>query len=439
MRWFASLFALALTMALFHRLAEAGPLEARASLALGFLLLAAFLGGDLSRRWPLPRITTFLLVGFCVGPAWLGLVREDEVTALRFIADAALALLALAAGAELRLELLRESRVALTRLAVGAIGFPFLAVSAVMLSVSPWLPLTVHHSLGDAIVVALVLGTFAAAASPAITMALIGDLDARGPFARAVLGVTVMQDVVVVLLFTLVLALGKALVSTGALNGAYVWTAATHLLGSVAVGVVVGLLVDQYMQLVQRDTGLFLIAVAFVTAEVARLTGLETTVIALATGFYLENFSRVEGERLRDELKRGLLPVSVVFFAITGAGLRLHALAELWPWMLLLIGLRVSGLRFGLLWAGRHPAVPTDVSRYGWMGLVSQAGLVLGLAFTARRAFPEWGVSLEALIAAIIGVHEVAGPICFRRALVHVGEVMEGEQLATRPDMSRIR
>src|SRR3989454_8140319 len=194
MRWFASLFVLALTMALFHRLTEAGPLEARAALALGFLLPAGLLAGDLSRRWRLPRLTGFLLVGFCVGPAWVGLVREDEVAALRFIADAALALLALAAGAELRLEVLWESRVALTRLATGAIGFPLLAVSAVILSVSPWFPLTVHQSFGDGVAVALVLGTLAAAASPAVTMALIGETGARGPFARAAPGLTTVPD-----------------------------------------------------------------------------------------------------------------------------------------------------------------------------------------------------------------------------------------------------
>src|SRR3989454_6993433 len=210
MRWFASLFVLALTMALFHRLTEAGPLEARAALALGFLLPAGLLAGAPSRRWRMPRLTGFLLVGFCVGPAWLGLVREDEVAALRFIADAALALLALAAGAELRLEVLRESRVALTRLAAGAIGFPFLAVSAVILSVSPWVPLTVHQSFGDGVAVALVLGTLAAAASPAVTVALIGEMGARGPFTRAVLGVTIVQDVAVGLPLPLLPALGNA-------------------------------------------------------------------------------------------------------------------------------------------------------------------------------------------------------------------------------------
>src|SRR2546423_12792148 len=87
MRWVASLFALGLMMALFHRVTAGAALEARATLALGFLLLVAFVGGDLARRARLPRITGYLLVGFAVGPAWLGLVRRDEVEAVRLIGD----------------------------------------------------------------------------------------------------------------------------------------------------------------------------------------------------------------------------------------------------------------------------------------------------------------------------------------------------------------
>ena len=44
----ASLFALGLMMALFHRVTAGAALEARASLALGFLFVAALLGGDLN-------------------------------------------------------------------------------------------------------------------------------------------------------------------------------------------------------------------------------------------------------------------------------------------------------------------------------------------------------------------------------------------------------
>src|SRR5436309_1648215 len=108
----ALLFALGLLMALLHRVTAGGPLEARATLALGFLLLVAYVGGELGRRARLPRLTGYLLVGFAVGPAWLGLVRREEVEALRLIEDAAMALIAFAAGAELTLDTLRQSRVA---------------------------------------------------------------------------------------------------------------------------------------------------------------------------------------------------------------------------------------------------------------------------------------------------------------------------------------
>jgi len=433
MRSIATLFVLALMMALLHRATAGGPLEARATLALGFLLLAAHVGGEVARRARLPRLTGYLLVGFAVGPAWLGLVRREEVDALRFIEDAAVALIALAAGAELSLDALRRGRAALARLATGAIVFPFLAVTLVLLSVSPWFPLTRHQPVGDAVVVALVLGTLAAASSPAVTMAMMSELDARGPVARALLALGVVQDLGVAILFTLVLANGGLLASAGALNVGVAGTALLQLVGSVAAGTLLGFALGRYLRLVRRHTALFLVATAFVAAEVARLAQLETLIVALAAGFYLENFAPVEGERLRRELKRGSLPVYVTFFALTGAGLRVGVLADLWPWILLLVGLRLVGLRYGLLWAGRHPSVTPALARHGWLGLISQAGMALGLAQLARRAFPEWGVSLETLIVAMIGVHEVAGPICFRTALVRAGEVTEEKRDAEAP------
>jgi len=435
MRSIATLFALGLLMAFLHRVTAGGPLEARATLALGFLLLAAYVGGEIARRARLPRLTGYLLVGFAVGPAWLGLVRREEVDALRFIGDAAVALIALAAGAELTRDALRQGggRVAFARLASGAIVFPFLAVSLVLLSVSPWFPLTRHQPVGDAVVVALVLGTLAAASSPVLTMAIMSELDGRGPVARTLLGVTVVQDIAVAILFALVLVLGGALTSAGALNVAVAGTAILRLVGSAAAGALLGFALGRYLSLVRRDTVLFLVATAFVAAEGARLMQLETLIIALAAGFYLENFAPAEGERLRRELKRGSLPVYVAFFALTGAGLRVGVLADLWPWILLLVGLRLVSVRYGLLWAGRHPSVTPAMARDGWLGLISQAGMALGLAQLARRAFPEWGVSLETLIVAMIGVHQVAGPICFRMALVRAGEVTEERRDAETP------
>ena len=128
---------------------------------------------------------------------------------------------------------------------------------------------------------------------------------------------------------------------------------------------------------------------------------------------------------MRSALKRSSPLASMVFFVLAGAGLELRGLADLWPWALLLIGLRAASLHYGLRWAGRHPAVTPALAAHGWMGLLSQAGIILGLAHLVRRAFPGWGVSLETLIVAGVGINEVAGPIGFRKALVRAGEVAE--------------
>lgn len=437
MRALVSLVVVAVMMALFHHLTAGGLLEARATLALGFLLVASQLGADLASRWGLPRLTGYLATGFVFGPAWLGFVREDEVRALGFLGDAAVALIAFSAGSELVLGDLRAQGRRLARLSVGAIGFPFLAVTGAVLALAPWFPLARHQPFGNVVAMALVLGTCAAAFSPAATIAIMDETGARGPFARGILNLTVIGDVVLVLLFTLVLELTRSLAQAGAVDVSVVPPALMAIGVSVAAGVILGWIVARYLQAVRRDTALFLVALACVTAEVARILHLEALLIALAAGFYLENFSPVEGERLRAELRRGARPVYTVFFALAGAAIHLEALSEMFPWVVLFVGLRTVALWVGFRWAGRSPAVEPAFARWGWMGVVSQAGIAVGLALVARRSFPEWGVSLGALVVTMIGVHQAVGPVLFKRALGAAGELpgREGAGDATLPTL----
>jgi len=138
--------------AVLQRLARGGPLEARATLALGFLTLAAYVAGTLAQRLRLPRIVGYLVTGLVAGPAWLRLVHADEVQALAPIASGALSLIAFAVGSELTAEVLRgERRRTVGRIVASAITVPFAAVMLVVLTVSPWFPLTAHQPFRDAL------------------------------------------------------------------------------------------------------------------------------------------------------------------------------------------------------------------------------------------------------------------------------------------------
>jgi Kef-type K+ transport system membrane component KefB len=417
------------------------PVEARATLSLGLLLLAAFIAGSLAHRLRLPRIVGYLLAGFVAGPAWLGLIRVDELEALSIISTGALSLLAFAAGSMLTLDAFRgRSGVALLRVSGGAMAVPFLLVTLVTLTVSAWFPLTAHQPFQDALVVALVLGAFAAIASPTITWAVIRDVDARGPVSRTMLDVSTVQTVAAAALLIVLLAIAQLVASRGAVVPGSFMRALLHLTGSLATGAALGLALALYCRPavgsgVTGGTGStfvawMLVAFAFIISQVVRLTGFDAVVIGLTAGFTVRQTAQAVHERLQRELERCAVPVNVVFFSLAGAALKFSPLDQLglWPWAILLVALRINGLRWGLQLAGRagQSTVSADLSRYGWLGLVSQSGMGITLAAVLRSAFPEWNVSLEALLVAMIGCQAVIGPICCHWALRRTGEVTEG-------------
>ncbi len=444
MQWPMLAFAL-IVMAVLQRLAREGPLEARATLALGFLIVAAYIAGTIAHRLRLSRIVGYLVAGFVAGPAWLRLVRGDELQALGAISSGALALIAFAVGSELTLDALRGDRgrwIAMLRIAAGAMAVPFIAITLVVLTVSAWFPLTAHQPFEDALAVALALGTLATIGAPTLTWAVMADVGASGPVSRMTRDVTIVQALAAALLLTAVLALVSPVASAGAVTPGITTRALRMLAGSIVAGGGLGLALAQYLRAIHGRLEWVLLILAFLVSQAVRLAGLDAVLIALAAGFVLRNAAAgaagaagaaavgavaAGSERVRAELQRCAVPVYVVFFALAGSNLRLEALNELWPWALLLVGLRATGLWSGLRWAGRHAAVSPDFVHYGWLGLVSQGGLAVTLAAVLRRAFPEWGVSLEALLVAMIGVHQLAGPICFHWALRRAGEVTEVE------------
>lgn len=413
MRWALGLGGLVAVAAVLRALGSDGPLEGRATFALGFLLLTAQLAAELAARARLPRLTGALLAGVVVGPPWLALVRGDEVRGLAFLADAALALLALSAGARLSLPALRGER-GLARLGAATILLAFAIVAAVVWSVTPWLPPTRHKSLGDGLAFALVLGGVAVASAPAVVGAVLDELARRGSTERRLVALSTAHALAAVALFALVLALARPIAGRGAIDPGVATATLIRLAGSLGLGAALGLVVARAGGHTGRPAWVSLV-LALVAAEASRALGLEPTLVALATGCALG--STVGDQGWGDALAPVVGVAALTYFALTGAALDLTALGAFWPWVILFAGLRVVGLGAGARWASRSPVVTGDLARLGWLGVISQGGVALGLAGAARRAFPEWGVSFEALIVALVAVNLAAGPIVLRRVL----------------------
>jgi Kef-type K+ transport system membrane component KefB len=112
----------------------------------------------------------------------------------------------------------------------------------------------------------------------------------------------------------------------------------------------------------------------------------------------------------------------VVFFATAGADLNVPLLRDLWLVAIILAGSRGAITWVGALLAGRMADDPPALRKWAWSGLVSQAGLALGLAVIIAREFPSVGPQFGALAIATVALNEMIGPVLFKLALDRSGE-----------------
>jgi Kef-type K+ transport system membrane component KefB len=416
--------------------AGAGPQST--TIAIGFMLMAAFVGGKASARAGLPRITGYLLVGLLLGPHVSGLLTNDMLMAAKAVEGLAVALIALTAGGEIRIDWVRKQArrlafITTSELVVVAGGV--LSVVVLMSSALPFMPV---DDPTKSLVIAMVFGAIAVANSPTVAIAVIAENQADGPLTRTVLGVTVLKDVCVIVLFAVALTVAKRALGETA-EASLALTLARELGGSAVAGVAFGFGISLFLRYVGRDIPVFILTVCLGIWQTAEVFHLETLLVALTAGFWVENFSSAKGEDLIKAIERVSLPLYALFFAAAGAKVNIPALATLWPFAVLLSASRGFFVWCGTALGTRLAGTESVVKRYAWLGFISQAGVTLALSTIVARSFPTWGVDVQAVIIAMIAIHEFVGPVGFQFALKRAGEIGAAKRLRERPEGQGLR
>jgi Kef-type K+ transport system membrane component KefB len=403
-----------------------------ALLAFGFLILAAYTIGELAAMVNLPKITGYLLAGLLFGPSLLGVVPAAAVDALAPVEHLAIALIAFLAGAELQWKELRQRWRSVVGILVAELALSFVLVVATLVALQRYVSFLRGGGLVEVVALSALFAAVVIVHSPAVTMALLSETNARGPVARTTLSVVLVADVVVVLLFSGALALTRAVVpGRGDVGGMSAAVVAWEIGGSVLVGAALGAGVALYMRFVQRELMLFAVVVAFLGSEIARMAHVELLLTLLVAGFVTENVTRHGGRELLAAMERSAAPVFVVFFALAGAYIQVAGLAALWPIAVAVVVARGVGIwtgaRAGVAWSARGGEVGSDaVRRNVWLGLISQAGVAIGLATIIATLYPRRGEQMRTLLLAVIAINTIAGQVLFRLALLRSGEVREG-------------
>lgn len=397
---------------------------AQALLTFGFLLLAAYTVGEIAASIGIPAIVGYMAAGAAFGPWGLASVSREAVARLVPVSDLAIALIAFLAGAELQWQEVRDRGVALLKVVGTELLLGAVALGATLYAAHDFVPFLRELPRSELLAVVVLFASVAVVHSPAVTMALLTDTGARGPVARTTLGVVLITDVVVVLLFTGALSVARSLVPIAGASGPSFGVVAWEIAGALLVGGVLGGAAALYLRFVGEELFLFALLFTLLGAEVAHLAHVEALLTLLVAGFIAENVSpHGSGEALRRAMERSAAPVFVVFFGLSGAQMDLSAVLQLLPLLLPLAlvrgGALWAGTRVGSRWAG----IGDPERRLLWLGLVSQAGVAIGLASVLAGVFPSFGGELRTLLLAFIALNQTIGPVLFRRALVQGGEI----------------
>ena len=407
---------------------------------LGFvwILFAANYFSKFFQKIKLPLITGFIVAGVIAGPYILNLISNTAVEKILFINDFSLAYIAFAAGSELFLKDLRSRLKSIAWNTFGQLIVTFVISAIAVYVLASMIPFMQGMSESSKISVAVLMAAIFVARSPSSAIAIIHEMRAKGPFTQTVMGVTVIKDVLVIILFALCVSISRTLISELPFDLKVLSVLVLELGLSFFLGYLLGKVIHLVFSLsisshVKAAVLLLLGYSIFVLAHLLQVKStewlgiemfFEPLLICIIGSYYVTNYSKFRPE-FQFILHRLGPFIYIAFFTLTGLMVSIEILGKVWLIALILFFIRLVSIIIGAF-IGSTLAKDEPAHRFiGWMPYVTQAGVGLGLAIEVSAEFPVWGTEFATIVIAVIVLNQFAGPPLFKWALNKVGESHE--------------
>jgi len=389
-------------------------------------VLALYIGKGV-RKLGLPSLIGYMLLGAIMGASVLNILTEDSLQNLKFITEIALGYVAFTIGSELSIR-------SLAKLGKGIITIIILE------SFSAFILVTIGvFLLTNDIPMALIFGALAPASAPAGTVAVIQECKARGSLTKALYAVVGFDDGLAVVIFGFSLAIARKLLLTeisASTSNLFASVAQPFFeLGlSLAIGALLGLLFAGLARRLKPVSHVPALIFGFIAAATGLCMKFNLSLILMnmMIGFVLANTSSASSvRRIVGQLKNYMPLLFILFFLLAGAHLQIASLPALGLLGIVYILTRSAGL-LGGSWIGASlgKAEP-KIRRYLGLGILSQAGVAIGLSLIVTHEFTAIGTSHSIAIAAAVitsitatsVIFEIIGPILTKYALRKAGEI----------------
>jgi Trk K+ transport system NAD-binding subunit/Kef-type K+ transport system membrane component KefB len=399
------------------------------------VVLAADSIAKVFQKIKLPLITGFIITGIVAGSSMLNFITKESIDKLDFLIDIALSIIAFSAGAELYLNDLRSRINSIKWMTIGQLVITFVLSSLAIYFIADQIPFMKQMDVNSKVAVAILFGTIFVARSPSSAIAVINEMRANGPFTKTVMGVTVLKDVLVIILFAISFSLAKAFIYDEEIGIFFIVILLFELFLSFGIGILAGNLLKLMFSipishklksaLIVLSGYLIYLFAALLETSTGQLFSheiiVEPLLICIIASFVVTNYSKHRIE-FSEQLEKVAPVIYIIFFTLTGASLSLQVLWSVFGIAVALFFLRLITMVLGGIFGVIAAKDPKEYTFIAWMPYITQAGVALGLATIIANEFPVWGHAFETIVIAIIVINQLIGPPLFKWTLNFVKE-----------------
>jgi len=387
------------------------------------------------QKYRFPIITGLIITGIIAGDSVLGFIHKDVIEKLSFLNQIALAVIAFSAGAELHLSELRSRMHAIKWMTFTQMFFTFVLTTTIVYFAADYIPFIADLPVKHKVAVAILFATIFLARSPSSAIAVIQEMRANGPFTKTVLGVTVLKDVLVIILFAISFAVAKAFIHNESISIIFFIFLILELITSFVFGFILGKILILFFNTKLNENIKAIITIVlgygvYVLADIISHYSqiylhhefrIEPLLISIIGGFVITNYSKHRLE-FSEVIEKISPTIFIIFFTLTGASLSVQTFISVFGIALAFFFLRLLTMYVGGV-AGVLAA--KDDKKYlhiAGLPYLTQAGVALGLSTIIAHEFPQWGDKFETIIIAIVVINQLLGPPIFKWVLNFVDE-----------------
>jgi len=424
----------------------AGP---SAGLLVGFMLLAAILGGTVARAVRVPKVVGYLLSGVVLrlvlaagyarahGAEIAGQMLHRAFEPLMALKILALGMIVFAISQLLEVEHLRAVGRRILRVSIAEAAGVVVCTGVVCAVIG-------YFTGGGiaAIGAGVLLGIVAVETAPSATLITLQEYDAKGPVTDTVLTLTAINCTVCIVLFHVayLLLASTGVIAPTSMGERWVWLdLAMTTLGSAVLGSALGFLFSVLYAKVTLPE--------FLLVFLAVMIGLGTGAGALAESLHLSfnfllttlfmgavftNVTLNSGPAF-DLLKTISAPLYAIFFVMAGFDLHIADVGSLGLLGGAYVAMRVAGKYIGIRLGVRWAHWTDEVGPHVGLGMLCQAGVAIGLtdfllnawrSEAAADAGPHpLALQFKSVVLGAVVLYELVGPIILKRIVMRSGEV----------------